>query len=225
MNALASPAGYVPIDIATEHLQEFAKLTETQYPNLDVLPLVADYTQDLRLPTAQKAVKRKVIFFAGSTIGNLTQPDAIALLKRSAKRVGQGGGMLIGVDLKKDPAILHVAYNDALGITAQFNLNVLQVINRELNADFVVEDFYHYAPYNPSLGRIEMHLISKRQQQVRIGNDKFFFEEGESIHTENSYKYSTEDFRWLAQRAGFELKKTWKDANNFFSLNYLECVA
>ena len=226
IDTLDSPTAYIPIDIAKEHLFSYAELTSCKYPNLNVIAVVADYTQELELLNCKlldsKEIKNKVILFAGSTIGNLDRAQAIALLKKSADLLNGQGAMLIGVDLKKDPIIMHAAYNDSQGLTAKFNLNILDNINRELNADFNLDNFYHYAPYNPTLGRIELHLISKKTQVVTISGERFTFKEGESIHSENSHKYSKEDFREIAQAAGFKLKKTWIDDNNLFSIHYLE---
>ncbi|MEM9922414.1 MAG: L-histidine N(alpha)-methyltransferase [Cyanobacteria bacterium P01_D01_bin.50] len=226
IDALDSPIGYIPIDIAKEHLFDYAEFTSSRYPELDIIAVVGDYTQELKLPEDKlpdcKNVKNRVILFAGSTIGNLNSSQATTLLKKSANLLNGQGGMLIGFDLKKDPNILHAAYNDSQGVTAKFNLNILNNINRELNVDFNLDNFYHYAPYNPTLARIELHLISKKSQFVTVSGEKFSFKEGESIHTENSHKYSTEDIRYLAQEAGFKLRKSWIDDNNLFSVNYLE---
>ncbi len=226
IDALNSPTAYIPIDIAKEHLFVYAEFTSSKYPELDVIAVAADYTQELQLPNEKlpdnKNVKNKVILFAGSTIGNLDCLQVIALLKKSADLLNGQGAMLIGVDLKKDPTILHAAYNDSQGLTAKFNLNILDNINRELNGDFNLDNFYHYAPYNPTLGRIELHLISKKSQTVTVSGKKFTFKEVERIHTENSQKYRTEDFRELAQQAGFKLRKTWTDDNHLFSIHYLE---
>ncbi|MBE9067409.1 L-histidine N(alpha)-methyltransferase, partial [Leptolyngbya cf. ectocarpi LEGE 11479] len=224
IETLDSPAAYVPIDIAKEHLSAYAELTSAKYPELNVVAVVGDYTQKgFKLPNEklpdQASVENKVILFAGSTIGNLNHPQAVALLKKSAELLEGCGAMLIGVDLKKDPAILHAAYNDSQGVTAKFNLNILNNINRELNADFDLNNFYHHAPYNPVSGRIELHLISKRSQVVTVADQKFTFREGESIHTENSHKYSLQDFRELAADAEFTLKETWTDDDKLFSVN------
>ncbi|NEP77534.1 MAG: L-histidine N(alpha)-methyltransferase [Okeania sp. SIO3B3] len=226
IDALESPAGYIPIDIAKEHLLDYAEFTSSKYSDLDIIAIFADYTQELKLPDEKllngKDIKNKVILFAGSTIGNLVYSEAVALLKKSANLLNGKGGMLIGVDLKKDPNILHAAYNDSQGLTAKFNLNILDNINRELNANFNLDDFYHYAPYNPTIGRIELHLVSKKSQTVTVSGQEFSFKEGESIHSENSHKYSIVDFGELALQAGFKLKKSWIDKNNLFSVNYLE---
>lgn len=227
IETLDSPAAYVPIDIAKEHLSAYADLTSSKYPNLNVVAVVGDYTQrGFTLPSEQlpdpASVDNKVILFAGSTIGNLNYPQAVTLLRKSADLLEGRGAMLIGVDLKKDPATLHAAYNDSPGVTAKFNLNILSNINKELDANFDLNNFYHHAPYNPVLGRIELHLISKRPQTVTVAGQTFTFREGESIHTENSHKYSIEDFRELSAEAGFTLKETWTDDQRLFSVNYLE---
>ncbi|WP_365674280.1 L-histidine N(alpha)-methyltransferase [Okeania sp. SIO3I5] len=227
IDALESPAGYIPIDIAKEHLFDYAEFTSSKYPDLDITAVFADYTQqEFKLPDEKllndKDINNKVILFAGSTIGNLVYSEAVALLKKSANLLNGKGGMLIGVDLKKDPNILHAAYNDSQGLTAKFNLNILDNINRELDANFNLDDFYHYAPYNPTIGRIELHLVSKKSQNVKVLGQEFSFKEGESIHSENSHKYSIVDLGELALEAGFKLKKSWLDKNNLFSVNYLE---
>jgi L-histidine N-alpha-methyltransferase len=164
---------------------------------------------------------RRVVYFPGSTIGNLTPQEAHAFLRMTRGQVGARGAMLVGVDLQKDANVLHAAYNDAQGVTAAFNLNLLARINRELGADFRLRRFRHYAFYNPTLGRIEMHLVSLERQVVNIGDHRFAFEAGESIHTENSYKYSIEGFRALARGAGFRGEKVWLDAKGLFSLHGL----
>ena len=210
------PAMYVPIDISESALEAASRRLEREFPWLRVAPLVGDFSRPLEIPLLKKP---RVVYFPGSTIGNLTPDEAYAFLSMSR---GVAARMLVGVDLKKDPALLHAAYNDAAGITAQFNLNLLARINRELGADFDPRRFSHYAFYNAALGRIEMHLVSLERQRVRIGRHRFGFERGESIHTENSYKYSVGEFRALAGRAGFEGKKVWLDAKGLFALHGLQ---
>jgi len=176
----------------------------------------------LRLPVYRaRAGRRRVVYFPGSTIGNLTMQEAQAFLAMSRAQVGAGGAMLIGVDLKKDANVLHAAYNDARGVTARFNLNLLARINRELGADFDLRRFRHYAFYNAPLSRVEMHLVSLARQAVRIGRHRFAFDRGETIHTENSCKYSVEEFRALAAEAGFRGAKLWQDRQGQFSLHGL----
>ena len=164
----------------------------------------------------------RVAFFPGSTIGNFDPDDAVAFLRNIALMVGREGGLLIGVDLKKPVEILEAAYNDVQGVTAAFNLNLLMRINRELGANFDPRRFAHRAFYNAERGRIEMHLVSTTAQRVQIGREKFVFERGESIHTENSYKYTVAEFHRLAARAGFESRHVWTDVAHLFSIHYLE---
>jgi dimethylhistidine N-methyltransferase len=159
-----------------------------------------------------------VVYFPGSTIGNLTPQEAQAFLRMTRGQVGASGAMLVGVDLKKDANVLHAAYNDRAGVTAAFNLNLLARINAELGGDFQLRRFAHYAYYNTALGRIEMHLVSLARQTVAIGSFRFGFEVGESIHTENSCKYSVEEFRALAAAAGFRTAKVWTDRRGYFGL-------
>jgi dimethylhistidine N-methyltransferase len=171
------------------------------------------------------APRRRAIYFPGSTIGNFTRPDAQAFLRHARELAGAGGAMLVGVDLKKDPARLHAAYNDAQGVTAAFNLNLLTRINHELGGDFDVAAFEHHAFYDPVEGRIEMHLRSLREQRVRIADQIFTFARGETIHTENSCKYSVEEFAQLARAAGFTPEHCWRDPENLFSVHYLTVAA
>jgi dimethylhistidine N-methyltransferase len=179
-----------------------------------------DFSRPLKIPLAQVR-GRRVVYFPGSTIGNLTPEEAHAFLRMTRGQVGPRGAMLVGVDLKKDANVLHAAYNDSKGVTAAFNLNLLARINRELGGDFRLRRFRHYAFYNAALGRIEMHLVSRVPQTVNIGNYRFAFEAGESIHTENSYKYSIEGFRALAGSAGFRGEKVWLDPKGLFSVHGL----
>ena len=217
-----APAGYVPIDISRAHLLRSARALAVAYPGLEVLPVCADYTAaDLSLPVAAKTPARTVVFFPGSTIGNFHPPTARQFLRGLRRSFGAGTGLLIGVDLKKDPAVLHAAYNDADGVTAAFNLNVLARINRELAADFDLSRFAHYAFYNVRLGRVEMHLVSLAPQAAHVGGHAFRFEAGESIFTESSYKYTPDEFARLAADAGFRLEHVWTDERRLFSVQYL----
>ena len=222
LDSLKSPYGYMPIDIAKIHLLDYIKVTAQRYPHLKIIGVIADYTNTIVILDEVKDFDNPVIFFAGSTIGNLDYSEAIVLLQQSANLLQGRGGLLIGVDLKKDPNILHAAYNDQKGITAQFNFHVLENINKELNGNFDLNTFNHYAFYNPYYGRIEMHLMSKIYQNIQVQNQSFHFKAGETIHTENSYKYSQEDFQELAKKGGFEIKKVWADVDKLFALFY--CV-
>ena len=220
LDALRDPAGYVPIDISKEYLQISAAALAEAYPELEVLPVCADYTGDFQLPRPEKQVERRVAYFPGSTIGNFEHDAALCFLQHIAQ-VCRGGGLLIGVDLKKDANILHRAYNDRQGVTARFNLHLLARLNLELGANFCLDQFGHYAFYNPHQGRIEMHLISLRKQTVQIGKHEFPFNAGESIWTEISYKYTLEGFAQLAGEAGFSVRQVWTDPRGLFSVQYL----
>jgi len=219
LDAMDRPARFVPIDISGEHLTQAAHALAQDYPGLQVQPLVADYTQQLTLPEAP-AAGRRVGFFPGSTIGNFSHDEALAFLRMACQAL-RGGALLLGADLVKDPALLHAAYNDAQGVTAAFNLNLLTRANRELQADFDVSKFFHSAFYNAPLRRIEMHLVSRCWQQVHVCGQHFEFEQGQSLHTENSYKFTVSGLRTLAQQAGFEPGPVWTDAQQLFSLHWL----
>jgi len=214
------PAAYIPLDISSDALGAAVRRLAREFPWLEVRPVVGDFSRPLDLPGFPGRARR-VVYFPGSTIGNLTPEEAHAFLKMTRAQVGPKGAMLVGVDLKKDANVLHAAYNDAKGVTAAFNLNLLARINRELGGDFDLSKFAHYAFYNPLAGRIEMHLVAREAQTVNIGNYRFSFERGESIHTENSYKYTVEEFAALARRAGFRPAKLWQDARALFSVHGL----
>ena len=216
------PHTYMPLDISSDYLKSVASGLAREYPNINVTAACIDYTAPIELPHVPKA-RRRVAFFPGSSIGNFNSDEAVAFLGNLAEFVRPDGGLLIGVDLKKDTNILNAAYNDKHGITAQFNLNLLVHINRELGADFDFDGFAHQAFYNEQRDRIEMHLISKRQQQVCVADHSFRFATGESIHTENSYKYTIEGFQALAQQAGFRPCKVWTDPDHLFSVHYMKC--
>lgn len=221
LDALDSPRRYVPIDISGEHLEAAAERLRTDYPRLAVQPMVADYTMPLVLPSREKGAGQRVGFFPGSTLGNFSPEEALAFLQLAC-RLLRGGGLLLGVDLVKDPALLHAAYNDAQGVTAAFNLNLLRRANRELDTDFEPDGFTHAAFYNAPLQRIEMHLVSRRAQIVMLDGQRFVFEEGETIHTENSYKFTIESLRALATLAGFQPAAVWTDPDRLFSVHWLQ---
>ena len=221
LDRLPRLAGYVPMDISREHLLRTASLLAEAYPHLDILPLCADYTTEFALPPACRPIGSHVVYFPGSTIGNFHPEDAVAFLASIAKVCGPSGGLLIGVDLKKEPRILNAAYNDSQGVTAAFNLNLLTRMNAELGADFDLENFAHRAFYNSLAGRIEMHLLSLKSQSVHIGGAEIKFEEEESILTECSYKYSLPDFADLAKSAGMTVRKVWTDSDHKFSVQHL----
>ncbi len=214
-------AGYVPMDISREHLHLTAESLASAYPPLEILPLCADYTQKFELPEATREVQSRVVYFPGSTIGNFHRAEAAAFLCRIADVCGPGGGLLIGVDLRKSPQVLEPAYNDAQGVTAAFNLNLLHRMNAELGADFDLDGFAHHAFYNEEIGRIEMHLLSLNTQTVHLGGETIRFEEDETIWTECSYKYSLPEFAAMAGTAGFEVRQVWTDRDQKFSVQYL----
>jgi dimethylhistidine N-methyltransferase len=214
------PAAYVPIDISRDALAAAAARLAREFPWLRIRAVHGDFSQPLKIPPLAGA-GRRVVYFPGSTIGNLTPAEAHAFLRMTRGQVGPAGAMLVGVDLKKDAGVLHAAYNDSRGVTARFNLNLLARVNRELGADFDLRRFRHYAFYNAALGRIEMHLVSLARQSVNVGRYRFAFEAGESIHTENSYKYAAAEFQALAARAGFRGTKVWLDRREMFSLHGL----
>ena len=218
---LEGPAAYVPLDISREHLEKSAAALAARFPHVEVRPVCADFTRPVRLPVPRRRPARRAVYFPGSTVGNFGPSQAVELLEGMARLCGKGGGLLIGVDLKKDRATLEPAYNDARGVTAAFNLNLLARINRELGGDFDLSRFRHHAPYNARCGRIEMHLISLRPQTAHIGGVPFRFAEGESVRTECSYKYSPDDFRALAARAGWTVRDVWTDERRLFSVQYL----
>ncbi len=218
------PVAYVPMDISRQHLQLAAEELAIAFPWLEIHAACTDFTQTMVLPTTVPE-GTKVAFFPGSSIGNFDPKGAAEFLLSIAQLVKPGGYLLIGVDLKKDKAILNAAYNDAAGITAQFNLNLLQRINSELDADFDLSNWRHSAFYNERAGRIEMHLVSLCEQQVRIGQRVFRFASGETIHSENSYKYTTQEFIKLAKQAGFQAVDLWLDADELFSVHLFRALA
>lgn len=221
LDALESPKRYVPIDISGEHLEAAAERLRKDYAHVAVQPMVADYTMPLVLPSREKGGGQRVGFFPGSTLGNFSPEEALAFLQL-AQRLLRGGGLLLGVDLVKDPALLHAAYNDAQGVTAAFNLNLLRRANAELDTDFDLHSFTHAAFYNSPLRRIEMHLVSRRAQSVTLDGQRFNFEEGETIHTENSHKFTVEGLRALAVKAGFRPAAVWTDPERLFSVHWLQ---
>jgi L-histidine Nalpha-methyltransferase len=222
LDRLCDPAGYVPIDVSGEHLRRSAQALGEEYPNIAVLPLCADFTRPLDLPACRMSAARRVIYFPGSTLGNFTPEAAIALLRQTANLCGSDGGLLIGIDLQKDRRVIEAAYNDRQGVTAAFNQNILARINRELGGDFDIERFAHQAFYNAAEGRIEMHLVSRREQLVRVSGVPFFFAAGESIHTENSYKYSLPALADLAEAGGFVADRVWTYERRYFGVAYFE---
>lgn len=214
-------AAYVPVEISRDHLMQSAQNLHEQFPDIEILPVCADFTQDFGLPEPERRPSRNIVYFPGSTIGNFDPDDALDLLKRMAKIAGDGGGVLIGVDLEKDRGTLERAYNDAAGVTAQFNLNILERLNRELGADFTLDGFSHKAVWNEARHRIEMHLESRKDQVAHIRDHEIRFREGETIHTESSYKFTLPRFERLAAQAGLTVDRVWTDRDSLFSVQFL----
>jgi dimethylhistidine N-methyltransferase len=219
------PCAYVPMDISREHLRAAAEQVAAEFPWLEVHASCADFTRAMSLPsTAPEPEGPRVAFFPGSSIGNFDPEGAVGFLAAVAELVGSGGFLLIGADRKKDKAILDAAYDDAAGVTAAFNLNLLTRMNRELGADFDLAAWRHRAFYNEAAGRIEMHLLSACAQTVHVAGETFEFAAGETIHTENSYKYADAEFQALAARAGFRPEAVWTDMHGLFAVHLLQAT-
>lgn len=207
---------FIPIDISGDHLRSSVEQLQSSFPEIEMIPIEADFTQHVELPALEGLTK--LGFFPGSTIGNFHPDQARDFLENAAKTLGKSAYMVVGVDTKKPPELLHNAYNDTLNITKKFNLNVLTRINQELSGNFDLSNFEHYAFYNPVKGCIEMHLVSQCDQVITVGSHEFSFSDGESIHTESSYKYTQEGFRALAGAAGWQVEKIWMAPEDMFSI-------
>ena len=221
LDCLRDPAAYVPVDISREHLLQSTQALVKRYPDLQVLPICADYTAEYEIPRCDGEVSRRVVYFPGSTIGNFSVVEASGFLRHVTKICDRGGALLIGVDLIKDRATLEAAYDDSRGVTALFMFNLLHRINRELDGDFQPERFRYHAFFNDELARIEMYLVSLETQRVRIGEAEIQLQEGERIHTEYSHKYSLESFAELAATADLRVERVWTDPEKLFSIQYL----
>lgn len=222
--AADAPRAYTPIEISAAALRASARELEQAFPHLEIRPLKADYTQPIPEETLvlDPPARRRVVYFPGSTISNFDHDQARDFLERMRHIAGAGGGILIGVDLLKDAATLQAAYDDSQGVTAAFNRNLLERMQRDLGADVEVYAFRHEARFNPRFRRMEMHLVAERDTAITVDGQRFSIGTGESIHTESSHKYSTGDFRKLAAGANLAVKKTWKDPQGLFSMHYLE---
>lgn len=218
---LEDPVAYVPVEISREHLLDAAERIALEFPALEVLPVCADFTRPFQLPEPDRMPLRNLVYFPGSTIGNFTPSQARGLLKVMHTEAAAGGALLIGVDLRKDRATLERAYNDAAGVTAEFNLNLLRRMNRELGADFDLSRFEHRADWNENAGRIEMRLVSRVAQRVTVAGETIRFDAGECILTEYSHKYELEQFAAMAAAAGFEVARVWTDPDRLFSVQFL----
>jgi len=217
---LVEPVACIPVEISRGHLLASARALAADHPQLDIIAVCADFTRDFELPPVTGA-RRNLVFFPGSTIGNFAPQEAISLLKVMNHVAGEGGALLIGADLVKDSQTLEAAYNDNAGVTAAFNMNLLVRINRELEANFDLEGFHHLARYNQAASRIEMFLVSRQEQLVRIGDTRIPFASGERILTEFAHKYELEAFADMVAKAGFRVEQVWTDARRRFSVQYL----
>ena len=224
LDALPDLVAYVPVDISRSHLLQAARAVQAAYPRLEVLPVCADFTQGFAVPAPLRPPSRVVVFFPGSTLGNFDPPQAVRLLELMRRTAGSGGGLLVGIDLAKDPAILERAYNDAAGVTAAFNMNLLLRLNRELAADFDPARFRHEAVWMAAESRIEMHLVSTRKQTVHVAGERVEFAAGERLVTEHSHKYTADSFASQARAAGWTPRRSWTDRRGYFSVQYLETV-
>ena len=221
LDALETPRAYVPVDISSDQLAEVSADLSNAYPGIAVLPVCADYTSRFQLPDLPRETRKKLAFFPGSTIGNFHPQQAAAFLARVRHALGAGGAMVLGVDRRKDATVLNAAYNDARGVTAEFNLNMLTRLNRDVGADFDTSAFEHVAFFNEEASRIEMHLRSRVEQSVCVGNTAVHFAEGESIWTESSYKYDRDALEGLVAAAGFSIVGLWTDQADKFWVAYL----
>lgn len=218
---LHAPVAYVPVELSAEMLRRSVERLAAAFPRLPLQPLCTDFSKSLRLPISPRAPRRTVVYFPGSTIGNFEHREAAVLLRKMRNEMGDAGGILIGVDLQKDSAVIEAAYNDRAGITARFTLNMLDRLNREIGSNFELSAFAHRAHYNPMAGRIETHIVSRRAQHVNVGRMNVAFRADEAIQVEYSCKYSLEDFAALAARAGLAVRRVWTDPEQMFSVQYL----
>ncbi len=221
LSQLREPVAYVPVEISREFLLASASALQAEFPSVEVLPVCANFTEPFEVPRAELEPKRRALYFPGSTIGNFRNEFAVRLLRQARAEIGRGGCALLGVDLVKPTDVLEAAYNDAAGVTAKFNLNMLRRANEELGCDFDLEAFRHRAVWNAQRGAIEMRLYARRPTSVHVDGRRFMFSAGEWIHTEDSHKYTLEGFAQLAGAAGFDVGQVWMDAEKKFSVQYL----
>lgn len=223
LDHLIDPTAYVPIDISADHLLSAADRLSSEYPLLDVSPVIADFTGPLQLPEPPAGTSSQCLYFPGSTIGNFSPETAVELLRKMADLNQGKGQLLIGFDLQKEVAVLEAAYNDRQGVTAAFNKNILRRINRELDADFAVHQFEHLAFYNRAAQRIEMHLVSQCEQQATIAGEPFYFGWGETVRTEYSHKYTVDGFCQMARSGGWSRQQIWTDPDRYFAVGLFAC--
>jgi dimethylhistidine N-methyltransferase len=224
LERLADPVAYVPVDISREHLLAAADRLNRRYPSLEVLPVCADFNQAFEVPVSRHEAARTAVYFPGSTLGNFGPAEAVPLLRHMRRLAGRDGALLVGIDMQKDVAVLERAYDDAAGVTAEFNLNILARIDRELDADFDLSRFRHRARYDAAEGCIEMHLVSTTDQTVEVAGARFSLHAGEHILSERSYKYTPEGFAGLAARAGLKIEQQWTDDRRYFCVAYLTAM-
>ncbi len=222
LEALIDPAGYVPIEISASALESSTRRLAAHFPQLEILPLRGDFTTARRLPVPHRHQRRSVVFFPGSTLGNFAQSEATALLRHMRDDMGPGGAAVIGIDLRKEPALLEAAYNDAAGVTARFTLNLLTRMNRELGGDFRLDRFQHRARWNPLASRIETHIVSRDEQAVHVAGRSFRFAVDEAMLVEYSHKYSLDDFAAMAQVVGLRVSRNFTDPADWFAVVLLE---
>lgn len=222
LSGLKSICCYIPIDISSDYLGKVAEGLRKEYPGIDIQPLAADYTRPFELPEMY-STSRRIVFFPGSTIGNFKRQTVDRFFEVISSIAGKKGGMMIGVDLRKDISVLEAAYNDSKGVTAEFNKNMLIHLNREIDSDFNPDLFEHKSVWEENPGRIEMRLIAKENHLIHVDGQAFEMQKGEYIHTENSHKYSLEEFEEIVS-PWFEVVKVWMDENEYFSVQYLEPV-
>jgi L-histidine N-alpha-methyltransferase len=214
------PAAYVPVDISEEHLLESQRSIQQDFPDIEVLPVPADFLHPFDLPEPATMPLRNVVYFPGSTIGNFERDAAVELLEVMHEEAGEDGALLIGADLKKDPDVIHAAYNDSAGVTARFNLNMLSHLNREFGAEFDVDAFEHRATYDRDNGRVVMELVSQRDQVVQLSDTRIPIARDEAITTEYSHKYALDEFADMVSAAGFATQRVWTDPKGWFSVHY-----
>jgi dimethylhistidine N-methyltransferase len=222
LDALEEPVGYVPVEISTSALDASVENLAEEFPDIDMLPVAADFTKPVELPNPEQAERRTIVYFPGSTLGNFERHEAIGLLRTMGAEMGRKGAVIVGIDLKKDATLLEAAYNDAAGVTRDFTLNLLSRINRELDADFDLARFRHRARYDADAGRIETHIVSCNAQSVRVGDQRFDFTEDEAMVVEYSCKYSPDEFADMAGQAGLRVVRSWTDDNSWFAMQMLE---
>lgn len=222
LDHLSPYISYLPVDISGEHLAKTVSELQDSYPELEILPIEADFTQPIEETLLPQTPTRRVVYFPGSTIGNFTQREAVRLLQQMRKLAGEDGSLIVGIDLIKDVSVLEAAYNDDEGVTAAFNLNLLTRIQAELDGDLDIGRFRHAAVWNDEYSRIEMHLVSECEQSLTVDGESFSFRADETIHTENSHKYSLESFRTMAAECGLKIKDIWTDSREWFAVVHCE---